>query len=490
MPRPSSRSRSCSSSSARSRAPSASSTAGSPCGSMHGRRRSRRPTSTCARRPSPTTCSTVSSGRARWSTTRRGGSTPCAPRSRSPARRVAAWSDVERVDEAVGSLTAAVVSEGDKAHAADVARAHPQRQRHRREAVRAVGRRRLARRLAGRGRAPGRRRAARRGGQSGNEGTAMLEILHDIAPRAELGFATAFRSDASFADNIRGLRFPAGCDVIVDDVLYFNEHPFQDGPIARAVNDVIADGALFFSSAGNEGNTVDGTSGNYEADFVDSGRRPASSPARRTTSTRARACRSSSRSRRTRARTCRSRCSGPTRWAARRATTTSTCSTRNSNVVAFSQDVQDGDDDPYERLCTPSAGGSTLRLAVVRYSRRGPLLPALRAARPVRELRRRARRAGDAGRDARPLGGGGRVQHGGRARRSGAAVRPRAGRPAEPDRPVPGGVHAPAAAGAVHVRRSAARVLPRRRHADHARATSARPAASCGRSPTSRRPTA
>ena len=51
----------------------------------------------------------------------------------------------------------------------------------------------------------------------------MLEILHDLAPGAELGFATAFTSDASFADNIRALRVDAGCDVIVDDILYFNE---------------------------------------------------------------------------------------------------------------------------------------------------------------------------------------------------------------------------------------------------------------------------
>ena len=106
----------------------------------------------------------------------------------------------------------------------------------------------------------------------GDEGTAMLEILHDMAPGAELGFATAFNSDASFADNIRALRFAAGCDVIVDDILYFNESPFEDGPIAQAVNDVTADGALYFSSAGNEGNTLDGTSGNYEGDFRGSGR--------------------------------------------------------------------------------------------------------------------------------------------------------------------------------------------------------------------------
>ena len=100
----------------------------------------------------------------------------------------------------------------------------------------------------------------------------MLEILHDVAPNAELGFATAFDERRSFADNIRALRFEAGCDVIVDDVLYFNEHPFQDGPIAQSVDAVTADGALYFSSAGNEGNVIDGTSGNYEGDFADSGR--------------------------------------------------------------------------------------------------------------------------------------------------------------------------------------------------------------------------
>jgi hypothetical protein len=38
-----------------------------------------------------------------------------------------------------------------------------------------------------------------------------------------------------------------------------------------------------------------------------------------------------------------------------------------SNVVAFSQNVQDGDDDPFEILGTPFSGGPSLRLAVVRY---------------------------------------------------------------------------------------------------------------------------
>jgi len=107
-------------------------------------------------------------------------------------------------------------------------------------------------------------------GQSGvpgsGEGTAMLEIIHDLAPGAQLAFATAFISDQSFADNIRALR-EAGCDIIVDDIIYANESPFQDGVIAQAVNEVTADGAFYFSSAGNDGNFNDGTSSVWEGDF-------------------------------------------------------------------------------------------------------------------------------------------------------------------------------------------------------------------------------
>src|SRR4051794_31312422 len=117
---------------------------------------------------------------------------------------------------------------------------------------------------------------------SGDEGTAMLEIIHDLAPGAQLYFATAFTSITSFANNIRALR-AAGCDIIVDDVAYFAETPFQDGQAAnvvsntnggvviQAVNDVTADGALYFSSAGNSGHLSAGTSGTWEGDFVDGG---------------------------------------------------------------------------------------------------------------------------------------------------------------------------------------------------------------------------
>jgi len=100
-----------------------------------------------------------------------------------------------------------------------------------------------------------------------SEGTAMMEIVHDLAPGAQLFFATAFNGVATMAQNIRDLRNIYGCDIIVDDVTYFNEGVFQDGPIAKAVNDVVASGALYFSSAANSGNLSSGTSGTWEGDF-------------------------------------------------------------------------------------------------------------------------------------------------------------------------------------------------------------------------------
>lgn len=105
---------------------------------------------------------------------------------------------------------------------------------------------------------------------SGDEGTAMLEIVHDLAPGAAEGFATAFTSEPSFAANILALA-ASGCNIIADDVIYFDESPFEDGPVAQAVNTVTASGVIYFSSAGNEGNLDDGTSGTWEGDFRGNG---------------------------------------------------------------------------------------------------------------------------------------------------------------------------------------------------------------------------
>lgn len=119
----------------------------------------------------------------------------------------------------------------------------------------------------------------------GDEGTAMLELIHAMAPGADLYFATANPDPAAFAQNIRELR-RVGCDIIVDDIQFLNESVFQDGQgagvvspldcgiIAQAVNDVTRDGALYFSSAGNEGNVAKSTAGVWEGAFLDGGAAP------------------------------------------------------------------------------------------------------------------------------------------------------------------------------------------------------------------------
>jgi hypothetical protein len=92
----------------------------------------------------------------------------------------------------------------------------------------------------------------------GDEGRAMMQIIHDVAPGAGFAFYTAETSEADFANGIVKLAASvasggAGAKVIVDDVGYPDEPFFQDGAVAQAVNAVVAQGVAYFSSAGNNG---------------------------------------------------------------------------------------------------------------------------------------------------------------------------------------------------------------------------------------------
>jgi len=87
-------------------------------------------------------------------------------------------------------------------------------------------------------------------GFGSDEGRGMAEIIHDVAPAAKIKFYSAFNGFFDFADGIRALA-DAGCDIIVDDILYPAEPTFQDGAIAQAVDEVAERGVLYFSSAGN-----------------------------------------------------------------------------------------------------------------------------------------------------------------------------------------------------------------------------------------------
>jgi subtilisin family serine protease len=88
----------------------------------------------------------------------------------------------------------------------------------------------------------------------------MGQIVHDLAPGAALSFATAFHGEADFAGKIGALT-AAGAKVIVDDVAYFEEPFFQDGPVAVAIAEATAKGVSYFSAAGND-NLIEEPSGN------------------------------------------------------------------------------------------------------------------------------------------------------------------------------------------------------------------------------------
>ena len=107
-------------------------------------------------------------------------------------------------------------------------------------------------------------------GPGSDEGTAMMEIIHDIAPGAQLYFATAYNGEGSFANNIN-LLAQAGCSIIADDTVYADEPVFQDGVIAQAVNTFLAGGGLYVSAAGNNGNYRSGNSSTWRGDFYNNG---------------------------------------------------------------------------------------------------------------------------------------------------------------------------------------------------------------------------
>lgn len=85
---------------------------------------------------------------------------------------------------------------------------------------------------------------------SADEGRAMLQLVHDVAPGAELKFAAGAFGEQDFGNQIRALA-AAGAEVIADDYFYFEEPMYQDGVINQAIDDVVAGGATYFSLAGN-----------------------------------------------------------------------------------------------------------------------------------------------------------------------------------------------------------------------------------------------
>jgi subtilisin family serine protease len=92
-----------------------------------------------------------------------------------------------------------------------------------------------------------------------NEGTAMLEIIHDLAPGAQLAFASGLTT-LEFGLSVLDLVFDFGADIVVDDIGFFTEPYFEDGPVAQLVRDVVED-VVYVTAAGNYAQD------HYEADY-------------------------------------------------------------------------------------------------------------------------------------------------------------------------------------------------------------------------------
>ena len=91
-------------------------------------------------------------------------------------------------------------------------------------------------------------------GGSIDEGRGMAELVHDLAPGADIAFASAFYGQAAFGNAIRALADPANgnCQIITDDIFYFDEPMFQDGVIAQAIDEVVTTrNVAYFALAGN-----------------------------------------------------------------------------------------------------------------------------------------------------------------------------------------------------------------------------------------------
>jgi len=86
--------------------------------------------------------------------------------------------------------------------------------------------------------------------QGSDEGRALMQLVHDVAPGAQMAFHTAAGGSAAMANGILELA-AHGADIIIDDVIYLDEPMFQDGIIAQAVDMVVDQGVAYFSSAGN-----------------------------------------------------------------------------------------------------------------------------------------------------------------------------------------------------------------------------------------------
>jgi hypothetical protein len=104
--------------------------------------------------------------------------------------------------------------------------------------------------------------------QGGDEGTAMLEIVYDMVPSAELYFHDHGANTVAFNTAIDNL-VTAGCNIICDDIGWIAQSFYEDGTIAYHLNSVLAvNDIIYVSACGNAAQS------HYQGDFYPIGSQP------------------------------------------------------------------------------------------------------------------------------------------------------------------------------------------------------------------------
>jgi len=89
----------------------------------------------------------------------------------------------------------------------------------------------------------------------GDEGTAMMEIIYDLAPGVEFYFAgVEVDLDEDSTEMVAAIEWLVGegCDIIVDGLTFYDEPMFEDGDVADAAAAAVTAGVVYVTSAGDD----------------------------------------------------------------------------------------------------------------------------------------------------------------------------------------------------------------------------------------------
>jgi hypothetical protein len=107
---------------------------------------------------------------------------------------------------------------------------------------------------------------------TGDEGTALMNVIYNMAPGVQMFFASGHAtSSANMAANINTLVNTYHVNILVDDINWSDEGFFQDTNVSQAVANAAAAGVLCFTAAGNNNNLDSADAGTWVGDFANSG---------------------------------------------------------------------------------------------------------------------------------------------------------------------------------------------------------------------------